>query len=908
MRMAKKVKNEIFDFAKETVMNKKFQIGLTLILFLIILISSTSLRLSNLPVLIDQTTGLYTSNDLDSLYFYRIAETKLLNGGTLPEIDVLRSPGQNVTWLKETLPDVMIFLYKIEKIFVPNISFNYSATISAPIIFAIMLIVFFFLCMLLTKSKTVSLISSALLAFSPAFLFRSIAGFYDHDHLGVLAIIISIVILFLSLQRFEKNWKETFAWGIGLGLSTALVLTSWGGAITFVFVCFPVALFLYYLLNNKKRDNFLAFYALWILFSVIFTPIFGGSAQSMYSRFLDSQGLAVLFVFGFALIDYLLGKFKNKLSIINEKNEKAYTFALTIILGLIGLLALGKNPLSMFKTAWATLIYPFFREFGGRLGTTVAENSQPYLVDFISQMGNFVFWFFLLGLIIIGILLSKNVKDFKNKFYLSGSAIILFLAILCSRVSSSYFLNGENLLSQAVYLFGALIFFAGFVYVYSKEKFQISNEVLLLFALALTVVINARSATRSFFLIAPFVCLIAGYFILQLFNYSKNVKDETFKYVLYVISILSVLLILFALFGNPLSSTPTGLYEVTSSQAKYLGSSVNTQWQNAMAWARNNTSQNDIFIHWWDYGYFVQTLANRPTVTDGGHSGGDNTDHNTGRYLLTTSNPKTALSYMKTWNVSYLLIDPTEMGKYGAYSQIGSNDSWDRVSTGVISAQANAANDKETSTGIARIYQMGSCVDEDINYNGTFLPGIVVSKTQSVSCKSAIGGILLEQKNNNGSITFKQPIGAFIYNNKQVNLPIKNLYVGGKMVVFGSGIDAVAYVIPSVSQTSDGKVSLDPTGGIIYLSPKVFNSLIGKLYILGDYYKEYPTLTVADSEDTEAVKYFKQVWGLKEDFIYFGGLQAPLKIWKVEYSFGTKTYGEFLDQNFAYGGLDSLFK
>lgn len=894
--MTKKEKEDILKIVKDIAMNKKVQWALTSILFLIILISSVDIRLNNLDNLVDQTTGLYTSNDLDSMYFYRIAETKLANNGELPLYDTLRAPARHVDWMTEILPDVMIYLYKIEKIFSPDITFNYSATISAPIIFGMILIAFFILCLLITKSKLTSLIASALLAYSSTFLFRSIAGFYDHDHLGVLAIILTLIVLVLTLRRFEKNWKETVIRGILLGFATSVVLVSWGGGITFLLVCLPVALLLYYLFNNKNQEKFIAFYALWIIVSVLFTPLLGNKMSIMYSRFFDSQGLAVLFVFGFALIDYILGKMKKKIKFINERNEKLYSFAVTVVFGIIGLLAIGKNPISLFKKAWATLIFPFFGEFGSKLETTVAENAQPYLVDFMSQMSNIVFIFFMLGLMGVAIHLSKEIKLLKHKIYFSGSAALVFFAILCSRISSNNLLNGENFVSQAIYFVGAILFLLGFAYIYSKEKFNISSELIILFSIALTTVINVRSATRSFFLIAPFVCLIAAYFLVTLWNSFKNAKDETYKYTVLAGSIISLGLLIFTLSGNPFANYSNGMIYITSTQATYIGSSSNFQWQNAMDWVRNNTEETEIFVHWWDYGYFIQTLANRPTVTDGGHAGGGvSTDHFIGRYVLTTPNPKTAFSFMKTWNVSYLLIDPSETGKYGAFSKIGSNDSWDRVSGGVVSGAASSQNDKETSTGVIRLYQLGSCVDQDIDYNNTFLPGITVTKTQSLSCKSAIGGIMLEQSTNQSAISFKQPIGAFLYNNKQYNIPIKNLYFEGKMMTFSSGIDAVAYVIPSVTQTSDGKITLDPTGGIVYLSPTVFKSLFGRLYVLNDYYKEYPTIQIADSEDSEAVKYFKQAWGINDDFIYFGGLQAPLKIWKVSYPLSTETHREFLN-------------
>ncbi len=523
--MVKSDLNKILDEGKSIIKNKKFQIGLTIILFLAILISSTSLRMSNLPNLVDSTTGLYTSNDLDSLYFYRMAETQL-ELGYLPEVDVMRAPGYNSSWVPEIIDNVLIWNYKILNFFNSDISFNYASTISAPIIFAILLIAFFFLCLLLTKSKTASLIASAFLAYSPAFLFRSVAGFYDHDHLGVLAVILLVIASVFALKRFEKTWKESVLWGVVIGFFTSLVFVSWGGAITFVFLFLPMALFFHYLtVDDDKKMKFIIFYALWILTMIIFTPIIGGSMRNMIGRVMDSQGLAVLFVFGFSIVDLLFIKFKKNLKFINEKYEKLYSLGITAVLGLVGLMAIGKHPIKMLQSVWASLIYPFFGEFGGRLSSTVAENAQPYLVDLMNQTGKMVFWLFLFGLVFVGIGFAKNVKSLKNRIYLSVSAVVVLIAILCSRISGSHILNGENMLSQAIYLVGALGFFACLLYVYNKEKFSISGESVLLFSIALASVINARAAVRSFFLITPFTCLIAGYFIAQIVE-KLEVRNE----------------------------------------------------------------------------------------------------------------------------------------------------------------------------------------------------------------------------------------------------------------------------------------------------------------------------------------------------------------------------------------------
>src|SRR3989304_9105341 len=99
-----------------------------------------------------------------------------------------------------------------------------------------------------------------------------------------------------------------------------------------------------------------------------------------------------------------------------------------------------------------------------------------------------------------------------------------------------------------------------------------------------------------------------------------------------------------------------------------------------MACVRGNTVEGSVFVHWWDYGYWVQSIGGRPTVADGGHAV-TYWPHLIGRYVLTTPFPEAALSFMKSHGVSYLLIDPTDLGKYGAYSGIGSDEGGqDRIS------------------------------------------------------------------------------------------------------------------------------------------------------------------------------------------------------------------------------------
>jgi hypothetical protein len=347
-------------------------------------------------------------------------------------------------------------------------------------------------------------------------------------------------------------------------------------------------------------------------------------------------------------------------------------------------------------------------------------------------------------------------------------------------------------------------------------------------------------------------------------------------------------------------STGISYFNQTNSEAKAsIPSAYNQQWQRAMAWVRENTTEGSIFTHWWDYGYWVQTLGERPTVSDGGHFI-EYWDHLVGRYLLTTTRPETALSFMKTHNVSYLLIDSSDLGKYGAYSSIGSDsggeDRFSQIPVMVLDpSQTRESADKET-----RIYVGGAPIDEDIVYfneegQEIFLP----------ANKAFFAATLLEVSKKNGTISFNKPYGIFVYNNQQISIPLRYLYFNGEIMDFEDGLNATARMLPLIS-LSGGGIQIDNAGATIYLSPKVSQSLFAQLYLMDDPFNNYPTLKVAHSEPDGFIKSLNSQGADIQDFAYYEGFRGPIKIWKVDYPPNIIEREEFLRTNGDYAEFDNL--
>jgi asparagine N-glycosylation enzyme membrane subunit Stt3 len=882
--------------------DKKALKVIVIILFLTLLIGSSWMRFQNLSLLKDSTTGEYIPLALDPYYFLRIAETMISEGG-LPDADLMRYPSQGIEFTNEILPFAVVSIFKIVQIFDSEVSLQFIHVISPVLFFIIGLIVFFFLTYTLTKSKLTALISSAFLAFIPSYLYRTLSGFADHESIGMFAFFLALLFYTIGLKFLDKNrGKNSSLKAIGAGLVVGFLSTfsiaSWIGIGNFIFMIVPLSFGIFWIIKVQNLEgleknyllNLLIFYLVWFFSIILFSLPYGFSSSFIFNQFIYSSiGLISLFVMGMILIDFLAiisidrGLIKNK----NVKKFRIlYSIAAILVLGSILLTLSGKNVFSLISEVIDKLISVFG---SSRTALTVAENRQPFLNEWIAQIGKMFFWLFYAGMVFVGIEISKGIGKRKNKILFSLLWIAMITGILFSRMSSSSLLNGTNFISKLVYFSGLTLFLLFSVWVYFKDKFRIKRELIIISAWLFFMLISGRGAIRFFFLITPFVCFMGGYSISKLVEYSKRSRDDLTKMILGILLILAIIAASISLYNFSAS---------TKFQAENTGPSANIHWQRAMSWVRENTAENSIFVHWWDYGYWVQYLGERPTVTDGGHAV-TYWDHLIGRYLLTTPEPESALSFMKTHDVSYLLIDPTDLGKYSAYSKIGSGPEGEDRFSQIPIMILDPNQIQETSDKEIRIYQGGALVDQDIIYeeNGSqiFLP----------ANKAVIIGLILESSQTGDTLSFGQPMGAFIYNNQQVRIPLRYLYFNSEIVDFGSGLEATARVITKASFSDQG-FGVDKLGSVAYLSPKVMNGLFAQLYLLDDAFNRYPTLRVAHSEQSPLIADLNSQGANLDEIIYYQGFRGPIKIWEVTYPDNVLEKEEFLKTKGDYAELDNL--
>jgi len=883
--------------------NQKVQWAIVGVLMTFILIMTCIVRLSNMPLLVDETTNESIPMALDPFYFLRLSEVVLENG-SLDGVDTYRvSAFGDIQYLQELLPYANVGTFKFLNFIGIDVSLAYCANINVVIFYAIGIIVFFFLCYLLTKNKWISLGSCLFLSVTAAYLYRTMAGFADHEAIGMVSLLLAFLSMGLVMKEFDSSKKTYLKLGLLgalVGFLTMLTVASWGGSARFIFIVFPLAIVLYWIFNIKIHKGIskeiLLTYGCWLVGFLLSAPLFNYGIKDVIKRYLlSTTGMVGIAVLLFMIVDFFVFKYLDKIKFINKKYRILYSLVVTLVVGCIGLFIIGRNPFSLVGEIVNYLLTPFGTE---RVSTTVAENSQPYLSDWISNTGSYLFWLFCYGMLFFGLKLMKTFNKTSHKVGFIVSYILMICGILLSRISSTSVLNGDNFISKIFYFVPLLFFWCYLLYLRFEEQFAWNGMETFIFSWLFFTLISCRAAARMFFAITPFVCFMGAYCIYGLIKEAINAKDETWKVVSVILVISGLIISGIAVFQS---------YRTISITAKYTGLSADSQWQKAMAWVRENTTEDSIFAHWWDYGYWVEYLGQRRTIADGGHFQSPTTTHNIARYLLTTPWVESANEFLKSMNVSYLLIDPTDLGKYSAYSKIGSNDSWDRFSVIPIGGY-NVSQVQETANETIRLYYFSGVVDSDLEYldasgKKIFLPGPTYNSIGNPTYNSYLGGVYLRMTNT----TLLQPTAVYFYNNKYYSLPLRYIYFQNKLYDFKSGIDSVISVLPGISSSG----SIDSLGGMIYLSPKVKDSLFAQLYLLDDAFDNYDNFELAHEELDVVMTQVRAITGSFEDeefVIYNGDLRGPIKIFDVSNATGNVSGIFYENLDGKYATLDKYFE
>jgi asparagine N-glycosylation enzyme membrane subunit Stt3 len=918
--MEEKTEEQIIQERKEKIISffkKKYNWISYLILALIVWLS---VKIRTLPMQINPSTGKpglwdITRNnwtlgpDLDPFLFLRWAK-HIVQNGVLMTIDSLRyiPLGYNTSGELILLPYSIAWFHKITNWF-GSYPVEYSAMIYPVFMFALTIVAFFLLTRKIfiniageIKANIIALLSSFFLAILPPLLPRTIAGIPEKESAAFL-------FLFLAFYFFISSWKaknktSSIFLSILAGASTAAMALIWGGYL-YILITLGAATFLAFFLGKVDRNKFMA-YSIWLFSSLIlmypFSTRYG--PREIISSTTTLMPIAVFFIIllHFILFETKLRSYiENKIN-VNKVPKQIFTSILAAILGFL-MLSFVFGPSFFIHSARdiaKTMIVPVV----DRLGVTVAENRQPYFSEWansfgpsLSDMVSFggfihlsssstaalskfpiVFWLFFISSIYLFFAMFYKF-DMKERGAMTFAYAVFLICLIFSRYSPESSFNGTSDLSTFAYILGFIVLIGTIGFYYYKEHKEgrerlksLDFGLILLFIFFLLSIISARGSVRTIMVLAPSAAVLISYFAVALFSDVKKVEDSSGKIFVWIFVIAVAVSLIF---------TGYAYYRGSSNMAKaYIPSAYSYQWQQAMSWVRENTSENAVFGHWWDYGYWLQTMGERSTVLDGGNAI-IYWDHLMGRYGLTGPNSTEALEFLYSHNTTHFLIDSTDIGKYGAFSSIGSDVNYDRRSW-INTFYRDDRQSKETKNSTLYVFTSGTPLDGDLIYN---LNG---TKITLPAGRAAVAAIILDI-NASGDLV-GQPSAVFIYNNNQYPLPLRYAYVNKRFFDFGKGVESGVFTIAALSNSGAG-LQIQKNIALLYLSERTVKSQLARLFL---YKEDSPNFKLVHSQDALLVAQLKQQYGFDEDFIIYGDLLGPIRIWEIKYPDGMKVNPEYI--------------
>lgn len=837
------------------------------------------IRTRNLSGLRDITTGGWTLGpDLDPFLFLRYAKY-IVENGSLYSLDVMRYVPLGIQTGDFSLHYYSIaWFHKLALIFGSN-SVEQSASIFPVFMFSFTIIAFFLLSrkilseyLGLNFANIGALISSIFLSVFPLFIPRSIAGIPEKESYAFLFMFLAFYFLIESWNN--KNLRNRIIFGVLAGLSTAFMALIWG-AYSYIFFIVVPASFISFLIGNFEKKQIIS-YGSWFIVSAIIMVLFSNRYSLMTTLTSFDRGSAFALLLCVCFYHYIYPKFNRKIEDLKSLSKIPSRLMSTIVfgIGMILLIFLTLGPKFIVERLFE--VYSnFVRPATSRLIQTVAENRQPYLVEWMGNFGPNIgkffvsFWLFLIGAIILFWKTFENFSKSERVKLTFFFGLMIFL-IIFTRYSSESLFNGQSLLSLILYGGGILVFLIslGIIYFKSSKKSNVEEynkikfEFLILMLFLFIALISARGFIRLVMILVPPVSIILGYLgALSIKNIKEDFRIKAKGYN-FILNILIILLILFSAYSflNSSKNLANG----------YVPSSYNQQWQKAMSWVRENTISSAVFGHWWDYGYWVQSIGERATALDGGNSI-PYWNHLMGRHGLTETNFDNSLQFFFAHNITHYLIDSTDIGKYSAFSTIGSDQNYDRRSWIPTLLKDNAQTIERKNTTLY-VYSGGSAIDKDLNYklNGTdiFLP----------EGKTYLAAVIYSINKEN---QISELYGVYVLQGKTYQIPLRYYFDSNTGLVDRKiGLDAGVLIYPRVVLNSAGGGDVDPRGAILYLSPKVVNSNLARFYLYG---QENKYFKLAHQEDDQIVDLLNNQGFEGIDFVFFNEFRGPIKIWEVSY-------------------------
>jgi len=451
-------------------------------------------------------------------------------------------------------PMLAATLYHILHFFGVNISVWDCCIIFPAVMGTITTIMMYFLGEVLGDRKT-GVLAAFLLALSPAYLQRTVAGFFDNETVGVF-LIVFILYFFIRSLKHDSILSAMVA-GLGMGA----LMCSWG-AYDYVLNLLPLTTFLLIIMKRYSRQ---------LLINYTITV---GIGFFIGSR-IPANGIGIinevtsiipLGMIGLLFICELYERWKNRAVIksIQTNWRKILGVILVSIIGFLGILWLG----DLFDD-FLVLIQdvPIIGIAGRNLAVL-----NPLSAQFITQS------------------VGEQIPSPWSVFYYNLHVLLIILPI-------GFFFLFKRLREEDL-----LVIIFGITSIYFSGSFI---RLLLILAPA-AALISAFGMTS---LLKPFSQIFRKKYVLvrRRKRYANLVNRQSS---IGIFALFGFLLILYSVHG-----IYTSAYQLSSSAMMPAGLH---DWEETWSWMRSSLPPGTVICSWWDYGYWISTAGNQTSNADNG--------------------------------------------------------------------------------------------------------------------------------------------------------------------------------------------------------------------------------------------------------------------------------------------------
>ncbi|GJN77830.1 oligosaccharyl transferase stt3 subunit [Purpureocillium lilacinum] len=461
----------------------------------------------------------------------------------------------------------------------------------------------------MTTSPSAGLLAAAFMGIAPGYISRSVAGSYDNE---AIAIFLLVFTFYLWIKALKLG---SMLWGALCALFYGYMVASWGGY-AFITCLLPLHAFVLICMGRYSTRLYVS-YTTWYALGTL------ASMQIPFVGFLPvktSEHMPALGIFGFL---QLIGFIQYVRSAISGRQFQ--TFLATVLIGTFGIGLLGLVALTSlgYIAPWSGRFYSLWDTGYAKIHipiiASVSEHQPPAWPAFFFDL-NMLIWLFPAGIY----LCYQDLRD-EHVFVIVYGLFGSYFAGVMVRLMLT--------LTPIVCVAGAIAV-SHLLDTYLSTKKPVNPE-------------EAPAASEATSKKAAKVAGLRG---------SEKPKVGIFSLVpkTGVVASLTIYLLMFVTHCTWVTSNAYSSPSVVLASRMPDGSQhIIDDYREAYQWLRQNTKEDAKIMSWWDYGYQIGGMADRPTLVD------NNTWNNT--HIATvgkamSSREEVSYPIMRQHEVDYVLV------------------------------------------------------------------------------------------------------------------------------------------------------------------------------------------------------------------------------------------------------------